>query len=137
MKREDIYIGKVKKCRNVYNYTRYGDSRYVPDFRINKTEFGTIENYAYEVDSCAVLIKATANQFIWLKSVTSFLDEAKVNLGFSVNTLATLPTQDGELFVDSDSLVQYYSDNLDKNISVKSLRRDTLMDVRIPGGIEY
>lgn len=137
MKREDIFIGRIKKCRNVYLYKQYGDSRYVPDFSINKTEFGTIENYAYEVDSCAILIKATENQFIWLNSLTSFFDEAKVNLGFSVNALETLPTQDGELFVDIDSLVPYYEDGLDKNISVKRLRMDTLNDVRIPGGIEY
>ena len=137
MKREDIFIGKIKKCRNVYQYKQYGDSRYVPDFSINKTEFGTIENYAYVVRDVAVLIKATENKYIWLNTLTSFIDEVKVNLGIEVNALNCEPTQDGELFVDIDSLVPYYEDELDKNISVKRLRMDTLSDVRIPGGIEY
>ena len=137
MKRKDIFIGKVKKCNNVYGYKQYGDSRYVADFRINKTEFGYVENNAYVVDEVAVLIRATDDKYVWLKTVCGLIDEVKVNLGFEVSSLSVTPTRDGELFVDSSSLIQYYEEDLDKTLSVKRLRLDTLGDVRIPGGIEY
>lgn len=137
MKREDIYIGKIKKCRCLDGYKEYGDSRYVKDFSINKTEFGYIENNAYVVDDCAVLIRVNEYSFIWLRSVTSFIDEVKVNLGFSIDTIGIRPTMDGSLFVDFNSLVPYYHNDLNKSTTVKKLRMDTFRDSRIPGGIEY
>ena len=124
MKREDIYIGKIKKCRNLEGYKLYGDSRYVYDFSINKTEFGYIENNAYVVDDCAVLIRVSEYSFIWLKSITSFVDEVKVNLGFDFDTIGIRPTKDNSIFVDYDSLVPYYRNELTSGITVKKLRMD-------------
>ncbi len=137
MKRRDIYIGKVKKCKCLSGYLEYGDSRYVLDFRINKTEFGYIENNAYVVDEYAVLIKVSDKRYIWLKTIEDIFEEMLINFGIELHSLRVEPLMDGELFVDEYSLVSYYENDLEKNINVRRLRLDTLGDARIPGGIEY
>ena len=34
MKQKDIYIGTLKQCRDIYNYKKFGEERYCPDFTI-------------------------------------------------------------------------------------------------------
>ena len=45
MQSQNIFIGTIKKCKNLYWYEKYGDEHYFGDFQIGHCEIGTIYKY--------------------------------------------------------------------------------------------
>lgn len=115
MKKEDIYIGTIKKCNDWYNYTTRGE-KYVTD---NK-QFNTVE----VIENNAVLIKIGETEFIPLKSLNTFVDDILIDLGKKIAVIYIEPEFNNNLFVDKETIVPYYSNNLEEKIKIKTLRKD-------------
>ena len=139
MKNKDVYVGIIKKCNNLYFYERYGEKRFVGDCQIGPVMIGSIHTYVDVVAEKAILIKVNEEQFIWLDDLNNFVDGLLVDLGFPIKLIGTVPFATGELFVDKDSLVPYYIEEEKKtrNLKVRQLKKDVLIDSRIKGGVEH
>lgn len=121
MKSKNIFIGTVKKCKNLYCYKQYGDEKYFGDFRIGSTEIGTIHRYTDIIDEKAILIKVNEEKYIWIDLLTK-ADEVLVNLGIPINIIKTFPTCDGALFVDKKTLKPYFENNINNNLNIKKIK---------------
>lgn len=108
----NVYMGTVKKCLNVYNYNRFGDTRFVPMCRINSMVEGSIASYTEIVSNSQILVKQSDELY-------AYYDESN-----KMNVLSTKPYVDGDYFVDSDTLVPYFGENIteDTKISIKKLK---------------
>lgn len=132
MKQKDIYYGTLKQCKDIYNYKKFGEERYCPDFTIgglkksNRIEMGTLVKYVDEVYRNTVLIKVSDHRFIILKNINNKKDEMLVNLGISAKTVSDFPIENDDIYVDTNTLVPYYNDleNQNKKVKVKTLRKD-------------
>lgn len=136
MKRRDILVGTIKKCKDIHNYKKFGETRRMPEFATKSIKFWTTFDYVDTITEQAILIKVSDTKYIWLKALTSIADEILVNLGLPIKVLNTEPSEDGELYIDDKNLIPYYENDIDKNIHIRKLKRDVLVDPRIKGGIE-
>ena len=134
MNTNQIFVGTIKKCNNVYLYERYGEERYAGDFVICNTEYGHIENYTDMITDQAILIKMNETEYVWLKQIQTIKDQILTNLGHPSKVINTFPSHNGDLFVDEQSLIPYFEN--EKNISVGKLKKKVLIDPRIKSGIE-
>ena len=64
IKAEDIYTGTIKRCLSVSSYDKYGESRFVPDFKLNGMTMGTRETYVNVVEENAILVRVDDNFFM-------------------------------------------------------------------------
>ena len=55
MKSKNIFIGTIKKCNSLYWYKQYGNEKYIGDFKIGRTEIGTIHRYFDIIDKIWVI----------------------------------------------------------------------------------
>jgi len=93
----------------------------------------------------AKLLKVTNNGYVDLDLLNNFLDEIKLKNSitkdgnFYVDSLVmgVEPYGINCLFVDESTLIQYEPLNQIKKLNVKKLKKTMLMDVRVPGGIEW
>lgn len=136
MNTNQIYVGTIKKCGNVYLYKKYGEERYAGDFTIGHTEYGHIESYTDIINNQAILIKIDINKYVWLKQINTVKDQFLTNIGLPVKVINASPEHDNDLFVDENSLIPYFSNEESKNISVGKLKKKVLIDPRIKTGIE-
>lgn len=120
MKSKNIFIGTIKECKNLYWYERCGDEQYVSDFKIGRTQIGTIHKYVDIIDKEAILIRINEKKYIWINLLTKY-DEFLVNVGIGVKTISTFPTSDHQLFVDEQTLKPYFKDE-NHNLSVKKIK---------------
>lgn len=136
IKRNQIFIGTIKKCKNYERYMKDGDKSYIGEFSINKTKYGTVLDNVDIIDSYAALIKVTDDKYICIQTLKNFIEDFVVDMGFSIKVLGINPEKDGDLFVDESDLMEYYSKSNEENISVRKLRKEFLIDPRIPKGID-
>lgn len=136
LKNCDVYVGTIKKCDDFYNYEKYGEKKEYYELIVGSIRFGEVRQYVTKVDEQAILIKVNDDQYVWIKSLTNFVDEVLVDLGIAINTIKTFPTEDDELFVDRSTLVPYFENFRDQKLKVKKLKREVLLDPRIKCGIE-
>ncbi|MBP3635872.1 MAG: hypothetical protein J6J17_05440 [Bacilli bacterium] len=120
LKKKQIFVGKVKKCRNYDIYMRGKDE-----------SIDNVEN----INSYAVLIKVGNKRYIWV-NMLNFFEGFMVNMGYEIKVLGNYPKKDGDLFVDDSDLIPYYDNCDNQNIGVKRLKTKVLMDSRIPGAID-
>ena len=121
---QNIFIGTIKKCKNVYWYEKYGEEHIIGDFQIGHCEVGTIHKYVDTINDHAVLIKVDESKYIWVDLLTNKIEELLVNIGIPINAISTVPLYDGELFVDEKTLVPVFEENYNLNVNkVKSLVR--------------
>lgn len=138
MKNKNIFVGTIKFCNDLESYKKYGEERFVGDFEICHTQIGSLKTYVQQVDDQAILIKIDEERFIWLKSLTSIIDEILIDFGLPIKVIETSPSMDNCLFIDRSSLRPYFDNNLENNkTSVHKLKRKILLDSRIKGGIEH
>ena len=124
-KKEDIYIGKIKKCINLYNYMLYGDERYIPDFKINHNmEIGTLHKYTEVLKEEAILIKIDNNQYVSIDNLNDVLDEFLLNLGLSSHIITDYPISDNSQFVSELRPYFIEKETINDKISVKSLKKE-------------
>ena len=121
MQSKNIFIGTIKKCKNLYWYEKYGDEHYFGDFRIGNCEIGTTHKYIDIIDEKAILIKVGESKYIWVDLLTNKIEEVLVNLGISMNTIGTTPSYDGDLFVDEKTIQPAFKDNKN-NLSIKKVK---------------
>jgi len=140
MNYEDIYIGTIKKVRNYHTYKTYGEWEFVPEFQTATICIGSSIPTFDILSKQAILIKMDEHKYVWLDDIRSFVDEIIINFGLLNNKIMhTLPTEDKPIYVDEASLVPYYPEMQRKNqkLKVKKLKKDVLLDPRIPQGIEH
>ncbi len=128
MRYSDVFIGNIIKVNNAEGFNEVG--KYANNFC----------NYWEPYKENVVLVKMKDDRYIWIMDMDSFARVSLTNLGIINKFMATSPTFDGELIVDEESLVPYYCQDdkkYNKKCKIKSLRLETLLDPRIPGGIEY
>ena len=121
MQSKNIFIGTIKKCKNLYWYEKYGDEYYFGDFRIGHCEVGTTHKYVDIIDEKAILIKVGESKYIWDDLLANKIEEILVNLGISMNTIRTIPSYDGDLFVDEKTIKHAFKDNKN-NLSIKKVK---------------
>lgn len=110
MKKNDIYIGIIRIIENGDNHIFEG---YCPLLFLGN---GAYVNLRW--------IRTTKQKLKLIRVLlTGELDE-EIVLYESVNN---------GLYVDKNTLVQYYEDSLNKHISLKRVKHDLLYDVRIAG----
>ena len=136
MNTNQIYIGTIKKCKNVYLYENHGEKRYIGDFIINHTECGYIDNIVETITDEAILIKTNTNKYVWLNQIESLKDEILLEIGLPNKIINSLPIKDNDLFVDESTLIPYFQNEKDKNISIGKLKKKVLTDPRLKLGIE-
>ena len=138
MKKEDIFVGTIKQCLNVYGYKNNGDSAYVKEMVLGSMSIGTRIHYTEKITSKAILIKYDEERYIWLNALNSLQEDLLVTCGFPVKVIKTTPEHDKDLFVDTSCpLVPYYKKDLHKRTNVMRLRKEISLDPRIPGGIKH
>lgn len=120
MKSKNVFIGTIKKCKDLYYYEKYGDEHYFGDFRTERCAMGTIHRYVDVIDENAVLIKVGESKYIWVDLSKNKIEEFLVNLGIAINTIETTPYQNGDLFVDENTLQSVFKEN--KKMSIKKVK---------------
>lgn len=126
MQRSDVFVGDILRIINVKGYNSYDN------YCNNENPY--VELYR----TMAVLVKKR-NKYVYIMSVDSLLKEILFDLGIPLHKMSTKAINDGDLIVDEESLVPYYGqEELEKNKHVfsRSLRMKTILDPRLPGGIE-
>lgn len=136
IKKENVFIGTVNVCSNIDRYIKDGEYSDIYDFHTCHTKFGAkVSNISKKYEH-QVLIKLDEDNYIWFKLIETKVDEILLNMGLYSEVLKTSPSDDQMLFVDSESLKPYYENCNDKGISIRKLRKELIMDARLPGGIE-
>lgn len=118
---EDIYKGTIKRCLSVSSYDKYGESRFVPDFKINSMMMGTTERYVDVVETNALLVRIDDNFFMKIEENP---EKGPFKPKFVKTTISTFPINDYDLFVDKKTLTPYVPENLEVkngNVKVKQL----------------
>lgn len=121
MEGKNIFIGTIKKCRDLYFYKQYGDEHYFGDYRIGHTEVGTTHKYVDIIDEEAILIKVGESKYIWVDLLANKIEEFLVNLGIHINTIGITPLYDNDLFVDEKTIQPAFKENK-KNLSIKKVK---------------
>ncbi len=121
MKSNDIFIGTIKRCKDLESYKKYGEEHFFCDFIICKTEIGLMYRYVDIIDEKAILIKVNETEYIWLDTLTNKFDEFLVNLGIPVKTIYTEPYCNNSLFVDEKTLVPVFK-NTNDSLNVKKVK---------------
>ena len=124
MQKSNVYIGTVKKCKNIYWYERRGEKYFEGDFRIGHTTFGRMRSYVDIETDEAILIKISEGRYIWFDLVDSIKDRILLNLGIAVNVIGNKPHFDNEYYVDETTLKSYFKENTNEDISVKVLKKE-------------
>lgn len=142
MKKENIFVGEIRKCIDYESYLKHGENYYIADFELksktSKIEFGTSISTYKIIKENAILIKINDDRYIWLDTVLNPIDALFVDLGFNFDSLDTKPTEKNMVYVSSSSLKSYYDkEEQNQKIRVKKLKHDVLLDPRLPLGIEH
>ena len=140
----NVFIGTIRKCTKYKMHTTYASEAYIGDVCLGEDSFGYIISDSIAFKESAKLLKVTNGGYVDLDYLNNLLDELKVKSkitknGFCTNGLIMGTSADGagSLFVDEESLVQYKPLKEIKRPTVKKLKKTMLMDVRVPGGIEW
>lgn len=130
MNKNDIYVGTIKKCLDLDKYKKYGKSFLEPMSKpdLNSTIIVHIEQ--------AILIKTT-HGYVRIEDLGRLFVNTKLKYELFDYILFDEPEQSGDLFVDNSTLIPYYNEKVDTYISVKTLKKQLLLDSRIKGGIEH
>ena len=125
---EDVFVGTIKKCGDIYWHEQYGDKRDADDFIVGHAKITTVREYADTVTTSAVLIRVNDDAYMWLDAL-SFIDRFMVDRGYATKVLKTKPSFSGEYFVDKKSLVPYFENSNGTELSVKTLRKTVSQNI--------
>jgi len=107
IRKEDVFIGSIKKCDSLKGYNLYGDSRFVPVVEMRTMVIGTTFTYTTEIVSDAVLIR-TAKGYMYLDFLENNFQKLLANFGISIKVLQSKPFFDGDYFVDKKTLKPFF-----------------------------
>ena len=126
MKKDQIFIGDIKKCTKHDEHTILSiEGPFGGDF-FGYTE---VESELYKKD--AILVKVTNHGYVDLEDLNSALDMLRVKKyitksGWINNSwiMSTSPNYVDDLFVDSNSIRPYYKNENSEKISIKQLKKE-------------
>lgn len=107
IKKEDVFIGTIKRCDSLREYNAYGDSRFAPEFESATMVIGTTFTYTTEIVKEAVLIR-TDKGYMYIDFLENPLQRFLANHGVSIKVLQSKPSCDGDYFVDEKTLKPYF-----------------------------
>lgn len=136
MKRKDIYVETLMKCKHAKDYLKDGNTTFIPEMEMKSVQIGSSRLNVEKINSQAIFIKV-GEGYICLNQLNSFKEDMLVNMGFDINVIYTKPLEDGDLFVLEETLIPYFNENTKKDIYVGQLRKRLLLDPRIKSGIEH
>ena len=104
---------------------------------INIVENGEI--YLYQ--ECSPLLLLENNNYINLEWIVSFKDYLKLYRGlltgfYSNEIIISDKIPKSGIYVDKQSLLPYYNETNNENISIKKVKEEIMLDPRLPGGNE-
>lgn len=123
IKQSDIFIGTIKKCNDFYYFKKYGESRFVPSYRIRSTVVGSTHYYVDVVEENTLLIKVDDDNYVRVKSLDGFFEIFFANRGIAFHTIGTKPCFDGDYYVDKKTIVPYFKSDEKEKINVKTLKK--------------
>lgn len=140
MRNLTVYIGTIKKCLDIKNYKKDGESTFIPEFQIGTSTtsitMGTAKPNVKTINNQAILIENEYGHFYNYELSNGVIDNLKIILDDSSNIINSTPNYNDELFYDEKSLVPYYEEQ-PKKLSFRKLKNDLLCDSRIKTGIEH
>lgn len=124
IKKENIFIGQVLECTDLYRYERDGEKSIIPLFQVGSmTESEEFDNIRI-ADTYALLIKQDENYLY-------------VPINGERILLNTSPSNENKFFVKESTLKSYYDvKEHNKKISKRKLVKEYICDSRIPMGID-
>lgn len=105
---------------------------------INIVENGTIKLY----QNTSPLLSLGNGNYVnleWIVSKKDYLEFYKSMITGDYNKKLTISSKIPEkgIYIDEDSLIQYYNENDKKSVSINKVNHDIMLDPRIPRGIDY
>lgn len=75
----------------------------------------------------------------WINSIKDYLEFYKGSLtgNYSKKLIISSEIPQNGIYVDENSLVPYYNENVKKRVSINKVNQDIMLDSRIPRGIDY
>ena len=123
LKKENIFIGEVFECTNLYRYKRDGEKSIIPIFQLGSMIENEILDNVKKIDGYALLIKL-GEQYLYISRTGE-----KILLNF-------YPTEENMFYVKESSLKLYYGiEEHQEKISQRKLVKEYISDSRIPIGI--
>ena len=107
IKKEDVFIGTIKRCDSLRGYNAYGDSRFAPEIEMRTMVIGTTFTYTTEIEKEAVLVR-TKKGYLYIDLLGNFLERFLADIGIVNKVLQTKPSFDGDYFVDAKTLKPYF-----------------------------
>lgn len=123
IKQSDIFTGTIKRCNDIDFYNKYGESRYIPDYRICSIEVGTIRSCFDVIDKYALLIKVDEDNYVRVESLDGFFEMFFANRGIYFRTIGTRPHFYDDYYVDEETVVPYFKSSENEKITVKTLKK--------------
>ncbi len=105
---------------------------------INIVENGTIKLY----QNTNPLLSLGNGNYInleWINSMKDYLEFYKGSLtgNYSKKLIISSEIPQNGIYVDENSLIPYYNENVKKRVSINKVNQDIMLDSRIPRGIDY
>ena len=135
MNYESLYVGTIRTCINKELYDRYGEIYYEGSYDKKMIEFNKIRHNVKTIDTSAIVVKTYDGKYVLLRDINkSYKTRLLAELGLFPREIKTFPEEDGDIFVEEESLIKYETE--EENMSLKRINRQLLFDSRIKGGIE-
>lgn len=105
---------------------------------INIVENGTIKLYQ-KTNPLLSLGNGNYINLEWINSIKDYLEFYKGILtgNYSKKLIINSEIPQNGIYVDENSLVPYYNENVKKRVSINKVNQDIMLDSRIPRGIDY
>ena len=111
-----IFVGTIKKCKNLYQYKEYGEERYIGAFATGHIEFGSIYRSVDVIAENAILIKLNSKKYLWFGLLNKEDDNINIDFNIPIKIINTIPSKDNDLFIDEKTL-EFYSDIKDSKLN--------------------
>ncbi len=105
---------------------------------INIVENGTIKLYQ-KTNPLLSLGNGNYINLEWINSIKDYLEFYKGILtgNYSKKLIINSEIPQNGIYVDENSLIPYYNENVKKRVSINKVNQDIMLDSRIPRGIDY
>lgn len=105
---------------------------------INIVENGTIKLYQ-KTNPLLSLGNGNYINLEWINSIKDYLEFYKGILtgNYSKKLIINSEIPQNGIYVDENSLIPYYNENVKKRVSINKVNQDVMLDSRIPRGIDY
>lgn len=105
---------------------------------INIVENGTIKLYQ-NTNPLLLLENGNYINLEWINSMKDCLEFYKGTLtgNYSKKLIISSEIPQNGIYVDENSLIPYYNENVKKRVSINKVNQDIMLDSRIPRGIDY